>query len=204
MPALTKASLAQAVELLASRDSDLAGVVERCGAPAFWSRPRGFATLAYIILEQQVSLASARATYDKLSALLPEFTESNYLELPDETLRAAGVSRQKQRYTRLVAKAILDGSLPLMQLGRRSDAEARELLTSITGIGNWTADVYLMVALRRPDLWPTGDLALVKAAAELKGRAANPDRGWLETLGEHYRPYRSVATRIFWHHYLHG
>jgi DNA-3-methyladenine glycosylase II len=190
--------------VLASRDPDLAAVVERCGPPQFWSRPRGFATLVYIVLEQQVSLASARATYDKLTALLPEFTETNFLGLSDQTLRSAGVSRQKQRYTRLIAEAILDGTLPLRQLGRRSDAEARALLTQITGIGNWTADVYLMVALRRPDLWPTGDLALVKAIAALKPCPAKPDPGWLEDFGEQYRPYRSVATRIYWQHYLHG
>lgn len=202
MPILTRASLAAAVNEIASRDSDLAAVIDRHGAPQFWSRPRGFATLVYIIFEQQVSLASARATFDKVGALLDDFSAESYLTLSDEALRAAGVSRQKTRYTRLLARAICDGSLPLADLGRMSDEHARAQLTAITGIGNWTADVYLMVALRRPDLWPVGDLALVKAIQTLKGLERRPDSAYLETLGDRYRPFRSVATRIYWHHYL--
>ncbi len=202
MPVLTRAGLADAVEDLCLRDADLAAVVTRCGPPLFWSRPRGFATLVYIILEQQVSLASARAAYHKLCALLPEFSPRAYLQLSDGDLRGAGVSRQKTRYTRLVAAAVLDGSLPLASLGRKSDGEVRRLLTAITGVGDWTADVYMMAALRRPDLWPVGDLALVKSIQSMKGLGQRPGRDWLLELGEGYRPYRSVAARIYWQHYL--
>jgi DNA-3-methyladenine glycosylase II len=204
MPALNKRSYAAAVELLAAGDEDLARIVERFGAPSFVSRPNSFATLISIIFEQQVSLASAKATFDKVALLLPDFSEETYLELSDETLRAAGVSRQKIRYTRLVAEAIIAGRLPIRTLVRKSDAEVRELLTAITGLGNWTADVYLMIALRRPDLWPIGDLALVKAVMSVKGTGDKPDACTLEELGERYRPYRSVATGILWRYYLYS
>jgi DNA-3-methyladenine glycosylase II len=202
MSGLTKRSYAAAVELLMAGDDDLAQIIERFGVPPFLTRPKGFATLVTIIFEQQVSLASAKATFDKVALLLPEFSEEEYLKLSDEALRTAGVSRQKIRYTRLVAHAILDGHLPIRSLTRKSDAEVRELLTAITGVGNWTADVYLMLALRRPDLWPIGDLALVKAVVTVKGIREKPDAQGLEELGERYRPYRSVATHIFWRHYL--
>ncbi|EAQ96735.1 DNA-3-methyladenine glycosylase family protein [Congregibacter litoralis] len=204
MARLTHASYAEAVETLIAGDRDLARVVARHGPPKLLSRPPGFPTLVYIIFEQQVSLASAKSTYDKVAALLPEFTAEAYLQLSDEALRAAGVSRQKARYTRLVAEATIAGDLPIHALGRKPDEEVRTLLTAITGIGNWTADVYLMLALRRPDLWPVGDLALVKAATAIKSRPHKPDKLWLENLGERYRPYRSVATGIFWRHYLHS
>jgi DNA-3-methyladenine glycosylase II len=202
MTALNPRLHALAVGELVRADPDLERVVARYGSPKFWSRPVGFSTLVYIVFEQQVSLASARATYDKVCALLPAFTPAAYLALSDSQLRGAGVSRQKARYTRLLARAIHDGSLPIAGLGRRPDARVRELLTQITGIGHWTADVYLMVALRRPDCWPTGDLALVKAVQVLKGLDERPDKSWLEELGERYRPYRSVATHIYWHYYL--
>ena len=202
MAALTSKSLSRAVAELCRRDADLAALVARCGAPALWKRPPGFPTLVYIILEQQVSLASARATYDKLRALLRDFTPQVYLKLTERQLRAAGVSRQKARYTRLVAEAVLEGSLPLARLARYSDTRAREFLTAITGVGDWTADVYLMSALRRPDLWPIGDLALVKAIVDIKALGAKPEVSRLEALGETYRPYRSVAAQLYWHHYL--
>ena len=202
MTALTPRLHAQAVDELGHRDPDLAAVLAAQGAPRFWSRPAGFPTLVYIVFEQQVSLASAKATFERVCALLPRFTPAAYLALSDLQLRGAGVSRQKARYTRLVAEAVLAGRLPIMALGRKSDARARALLTAITGIGDWTADIYLMAALRRPDLWPTGDLALVKAVQAVKGLDARPEPAWLGELGESYRPYRSVATHIYWHHYL--
>jgi DNA-3-methyladenine glycosylase II len=202
LPALNKRRHLAAVDELVRRDDDLAVIVRRFGAPAFWSRPPGFATLVYIVLEQHVSLASARATFDRLAALLADFTPGAYLALSDDTLRACGVSRQKARYTRLIARAIIDGDLPIDRLARYGDTRVRALLTAITGVGDWTADIYLMAALRRPDLWPVGDLALVNAIRELKGADAGADREALLTLGERYRPYRSVAAQLYWHHYL--
>jgi len=204
MRALTRKRHLAAVDVLAAKDGDLRAIVECLGPPPFRSRPAGFETLVYIILEQQVSLASARATLDRITALLPEFTATAYLQLTDEALRGAGVSRQKIRYTRALAAAIEEDSLPMATLARRSDKRIRELLTALPGIGNWTADCYLMLALRRPDLWPVGDLALVKAVQSVKGLHERPHPKSLEQLGEHYRPFRSVATQLYWHHYLHG
>ncbi|MEM1401766.1 MAG: DNA-3-methyladenine glycosylase 2 family protein [Pseudomonadota bacterium] len=199
---MTRAFLKDAATTLATRDSDLAAILAELGPPTPWRRPQGFATLCYIVYEQQVSLASAEATYHKVCALMDAFTPENYLGLSDLALRSAGVSRQKSRYTRLVAHAILDGSLPIHRFTRYSDEEVRARLTAITGIGNWTADVYLMAALRRPDLWPVGDLALVKAIKSLKQLEAVPDKPWLDSLGERYRPFRSVAARLYWDYYL--
>ncbi|KGE04943.1 DNA-3-methyladenine glycosylase family protein [Pseudohaliea rubra] len=202
MRALTPSSHRSAIAALAAADPDLAAIVGRHGPPAFRSRPPGFRTLVYIILEQQVSLASARATLDKVDALLPAFTPAAWLSLDDDALRSAGVSRQKQRYSRLAAQAIEDGALPLATLALRRDDRVRTLLTAVPGIGPWTADCYLMLALRRPDLWPTGDLALVKAVQAVKGLEDTPGPEALEALGERYRPFRSVATQLFWHYYL--
>lgn len=202
MAALTRSTFATAVDHLACLDPDLGAIVERCGAPAFWSRPPGFPTLVLIVLEQQVSLASARATFDRLLAILPELSPEGFLRLSDEALRGIGFSRQKTRYTREIAGAIVNGSLPVARLARRPDDAVRSLLTTIKGIGDWTADVYLMTALRRPDLWPVGDLALVKAVCEIKRIDAPAAREVLLDVGEGYRPYRSVAARLYWHHYL--
>ncbi len=204
MPALTRKRHLAAVNALAARDRDLGIIVARHGPPPFRARPAGFETLVHIILEQQVSLASAKATLDKLTMRLPEFTPAAYLRLKDEALRSAGVSRQKARYTRAVAAAIEDGTLPIAGLARRSDARARALLTALPGIGHWTADCYLMLALRRPDLWPVGDLALVKAIQTIKNLPERPDAMTLDALGERYRPFRSVATQLYWHAYLNG
>ncbi len=204
MPALTRTQHLAAIDALAARDRDLLAIVRRHGPPSFRTRPAGFETLVYIILEQQVSLASAKATLDKVARLMPRFTPEAYQLLPDEALRGAGVSRQKMRYTRGVAAAIVEGSLPIASLARRSDERVRELLTALPGIGHWTADCYLMLALRRPDLWPVGDLALVKAIQSVKALPAVPDAGILDELGERYRPFRSVATQLYWHHYLNG
>lgn len=202
MAALTRSTFAAAVEHLAGLDPDIGAIVERCGAPAFWLRPPGFATLVLIVLEQQVSLASASATFDRLHAILPELSPGAFLRLSDDELRAVGFSRQKTRYTRGIASAILDGSLPLERLARRPDHAVRSLLTAIKGVGDWTADVYLMTALRRADLWPVGDLALVKAICHIKEIEPPASREVLLEIGESYRPFRSVAARLYWHHYL--
>ncbi|MEM6605324.1 MAG: DNA-3-methyladenine glycosylase 2 family protein [Pseudomonadota bacterium] len=199
---LTQRRFSEAVRELAHRDSDIKAIVERIGAPKPIYRQPGFASLAYIILEQQVSLASAKSTFEKLTLQTGPFTPTALLDLDDENLRSAGVSRQKARYLRVLARAVCDGTLFLEELERQSDEQVRAELTALTGIGDWTADVYLLMALRRPDLWPVGDLALVKAVGEIKGLSPRPDPSQLNSLGESYRPYRSVATRLYWHHYL--
>ena len=196
-------SFERAVGELTGRDPDLAAVLERHGPPPFWTREPGFPTLILFILEQQVSLASARAAYDRLlerlgGALTPEAL----LELDDGELRAVGFSRQKTGYGRDLARAVTSGSLDLTGLARRPDAEVRRALTAVRGIGRWTADVYLLSALRRPDIWPAGDLALARAVGEVKGVEVEPTSAGLEEVAEPWRPWRAAAARILWHDYL--
>ncbi len=200
---LTRARLAEGVAVLCARDDRLRAVVNQFGPPPQWYRPPGFRTLLYLILEQQVSLASARATWEKLVALLGEEpTPDLFLGLTDDALRSAGFSRQKTRYGRLLARAVQDRSLKPDRLQSLDDDAVRARLTAITGIGNWTADVYMMEAMRRPDIWPVGDLALAVAAQEVLGLPERPDEAALREIGGGWRPWRAVAARILWHHYL--
>jgi DNA-3-methyladenine glycosylase II len=199
---LTVAELQRATRALARRDADLARVVRAHGPPPLWQRRAGFATLVHIILEQQVSLASARAAFERARALARPFTPANFLLLDDRELRVAGFSRQKTGYCRNLARAILDGNLELRTLAGLEDDEVRRQLTAVTGIGAWTADIYLIMALGRPDVWPLGDIALAQAARELKRLSTRPSGLEMAALGESWRPWRAVAARVLWHHYL--
>ena len=200
--ALTQSLLEQAIHELTARDADLARVHADLGAPPMWERAPGFPTLVHMILEQQVSLASARAAFDRLRALVEPLTPQGFLELDDETLRGVGFSRQKTGYGRHLAQAILGGEFALEELHRHHDDEARRQLMRLKGIGAWTADVYLLMVLRRPDVWPIGDRALVVAAREVKRLPADPTSAEMTALGETWRPWRAVAARLLWHHYL--
>lgn len=201
-PRLTRQRFAAAVDALSAADRDLAAIRQRFGAPPLWPREPGFATLVFLILEQQVSLASARATYQRLVALIGPPAPDTLLALSDEALRAAGFSRQKTRYGRALAEAVACGALDLDHLPRMADEEVRAALTAIVGIGDWTADIYLLQALKRPDVWPTKDLALAVAAQEIKDLAERPGTDALEAIGEAWRPHRAVAARFLWHYYL--
>ncbi len=200
-PSLSPEIFRSALDALAARDSDLGGVLAAFGEPPMRRRDPGFATLVILILEQQVSLSSSRATYERLDALAGEMTPGGILALDEDQLRAAGLSRQKARYVRGLAETVADGGLALDDLAEMDDEAARETLTAITGIGTWTADVYLLAALGRPDIWPARDLALAVAAHEVKRLGARPDEGSLIALGETWRPWRAVAARILWHYY---
>lgn len=202
--ALTDASLARALAELSARDMRLAGIVVRFGPPPLWPREPGFPTLLHIILEQQVSLASAQAAFDKLQAVAAPLTPERFLALDDVTLKAVGFSRQKARYGRDLAEAIRSGRLDLPGLAALADDDVRTALIQIKGIGPWTADIYLLLALRRPDAWPSGDLALAVAARSVLGLAAVPKSDELAALGEPWRPWRAVAARVLWHFYLSG
>lgn len=200
---LTSGGFADAVATLAAADADLGRVVRAFGPPALWRRPQGFSTLMLLILEQQVSLASARATHDRLLAALGgRLAPETFLTLDDDALRILGFSRQKARYGRELARAVTDGRLRLDRLGRHDDERIRHALTAVTGIGRWTADVYLLAALGRPDIWPSGDLALAVAAQRVKALANRPSPAELDSLAEGWRPLRAVAARILWHYYL--
>lgn len=193
---------AEGIRELAARDEDLAAVVAKYGVPPLWVREPGFPTLVYIILEQQVSLASAKALFDKLQATVRPFTPGRFLKLTEPQMRTLGFSRQKTHYTRLLAQVIQNRQFHLDNLPLLQDDHAREKLVALKGIGNWTADIYLLSALRRPDIWPVGDLALAIAVQEVKRLRKRPSPEKLEKMSTPWRPWRAVAARLFWHHYL--
>ena len=199
---LTPATYAHHITALCTADPDLAQVVARFGPPPFWTREPGFVTLVHIILEQQVSLASAQAALDRLKIEADPLTPESLLSLDDETLRRVGFSRQKTRYARLLAEAVLTGALDVDGLAALTDDEAQSALIALKGIGPWTADVYLLMALRRADMWPVGDRALVVAAREVKGLDHDPSPAEMGEIGAAWQPVRAVAARILWHHYL--
>ncbi len=200
--ALTTGAYQRALALLAERDPDLERALTEAPDPPFWRREPGFPTLILLILEQQVSIASALATYNRLIASVGDLTPVALLELEDVAMRSVGFSRQKTGYARALATAIIDGRLDLPSLTAMSDEEAHAVLVESPGIGPWTADTYLLSALRRPDVWPVGDRALQVAAAEVKRLTEVPGPDELLALAEPWRPFRAVAARILWHHYL--
>ena len=201
---LNEATLLRAIGILADRDPDLANIVQRYGHPPMWSRPPGFATLIRIILEQQVSLSSARAAYNRLNESAGSVSPTSFLKLSDTELKSVGFSRQKTRYGRQLARGILDGSIDLEALEGYNDEEARSRLMAIEGIGRWSADIYLLMALRRPDVWPHSDIALIKTVTRIKELKNHPSGEEWDAIGEAWRPWRSVAARLVWFEYLGG
>jgi len=199
---LTDESLRELALALALRDADLARIHLDFGSPPLWRRRTGFATLVHIILEQQVSLLSARSMLNRLKARVLPFTPERFCELGEKFLRENGVTRQKASYIIHLASLITTKQLKLATLSRMSDAEARRALMEVKGIGSWSADVYLLMAMRRPDIWPAGDLALAIALRDLKGLPEIPAPDVLEELAEGWRPHRAVAARMLWHFYL--
>ncbi|HEX7021266.1 MAG TPA: hypothetical protein VF171_00305 [Trueperaceae bacterium] len=199
---MTQAELKEGVLWLIARDADLARIHYQFGMPPLWSREPGFATLIFIILEQQVSLASARAAFERLQQLAMPLTPQTFLSLENDALRAAGFSRQKTRYGRLLAEAVQAGDLELGCLPELGDDAARAQLVHIKGIGPWTADIYLLMALGRPDIWPAGDLALAVSLQRLKGLPRRPSPAESLRYAESWRPWRAVAARLLWHDYL--
>ncbi len=200
---LTPKTMASAVRELVSADEDLHRVVERVGPPPMWGRRPGFATLVRIILEQQVSLASADSTYRRLQRRLGRVTAARVASVSVVMLRRQGVTRQKAEYIRHVAGLVVAEKLNLEALTEANDATVCRTLVAIRGIGPWTADIYLLMALRRPDVWPRGDLALRSAAQGVKRLRSLPSDTRLQRIAAAWRPWRSVAARILWHHYLH-
>lgn len=201
-PVLDAATFARIVDDLVAADPALAAVATAHGVPAFWSRPAGYRALVLLILEQQVSLASGAAAYRRIRERARQVTPERVLACTPEELRADGVSRQKDRYLRALSEAVLDGTLDLDALHRMDDDAVRRALVALPGIGPWTADVYLLACLGRPDLWPVGDRALQVAVGEALGLPDVPGPAALEPLGERWRPHRSSAARLLWHGYL--
>lgn len=201
---LTRERLVKAAECLAGRDADLATILRRHGPPPMWGRRPGFPTLVRIILEQQVSLASARSTFNRLTGRVIPFSPERFVALGIPYFRSVGVTRQKSAYCVHMAQEIAEGRLNLDAVGRMSDVDAKAALTQITGIGPWTAEIYLLMALRRADVWPVGDLALLTSLGRLKRLRERPAPAKAARIAERWRPFRSVAARMLWQHYLAG
>lgn len=199
---LNEQNLAVACKKLAERDSDLAFIFQTFGTPPLWQREAGFATLIHIILEQQVSLASALAAFNKLKETLGAVSPAGVLSLSDEEIKACYFSRQKAVYARELAEAVLSGELDLPSLEYLTDAEAKHELKKIKGIGDWTADIYLLMAGLRADVMPKGDLALHAAWKKLKKLEHAPNSDEFQAIAGRWRPYRAVAARLLWQFYL--
>lgn len=192
----------RAVTQLCRGDPDLGRVVARHGPPPLWARRPGLATLVRIILEQQVSLASARAAFMRLQAGIGPVSAARLSGLSPNRIAACGITRQKAAFIHGLAVDVLAGDLQLRSLSEAEDPAARSALLRARGIGPWTADIYLIMALRRPDVWPDRDLALLKSMKSIKGLPSDPSPDVGRRIAETWAPWRSVAARILWHDYL--
>ena len=199
---ITEQSLPVVVKSLADSDSTIAALHIRYGMPPLWKRDEGFPTFIHLILEQQVSLASALAAFKKLKDAIGEVTPVKFLRLSDDELKAVGFSRQKTGYGRHVAQAILNGTLNVDELRTLSDDDVRKRITSVKGLGPWTANIYLLMALGRPDVWPSSDLALQVALQEIMTLPERPTSETLDFISFRWKPFRAAAARMLWHYYL--
>jgi DNA-3-methyladenine glycosylase II len=190
------------LRFLCRRDRDLAKVFERLGPPPLWAREPGFPTIVRIILEQQVSLSSAKAAFDRLVEATSPLTPRRFLKLDDIQLKAIGFSRQKTGYCRLLSESIIARRISLAAFDGMDDDLVRVEMMKLKGIGRWSADIYLLMALLRPDIWPSGDLALATAVQQVKRLSKRPNDEELAAMSARWRPWRAVAARLFWHHYL--
>jgi DNA-3-methyladenine glycosylase II len=196
--------LAEGITWLSRRDPDLARVVEGHGPPPLWPRDPGFQTLIRIILEQQVTLSSGEAAFGRLERAAGRVEPEAIVRLGEDGSRAAGLTRQKARYVVALSRAVLDRSLDLAGIDIAGDDDARATLVAVPGIGPWTIDVYLLMALRRPDAWPTADIALASSAQFVKRLPRRPTFAELDLMAEGWRPWRAAAARLLWHSYLSG
>ena len=199
---MNHAALGVGTQALVATDPHLAGVVERLGEPPMFGRRPGFACLVRIILEQQVSLAAARTLYRRLDSHVGGIAPHTVDRLGPGGLRDFGLTRQKAGYCHGLAERVLDGRIDLSAVARSDDDTARTMLLDVPGIGPWTVDIYFLMALRRPDVWPRGDLALAIAMREVRGMRRLPDHAQQSRIASRWSPWRSVAARILWMHYL--
>ena len=201
---LTPKKFKQGVGYLCGKDRDLGNIVSEIGPPVMESGESDFPALLRIILEQQVSLASARAAYHKLMKKVKRLTPSAFLKLDDTALKVIGFSRQKTAYGRNLARAILDKQINFTAFKSMDDESIRSELVKIKGIGKWTADIFLLASLQRQDIWPSLDLALAVAVQKIKRLKSHPTPGEMDTIGNKWKPWRTVAARILWSYYLSG
>lgn len=192
----------QLCDLAGNRDADLQVILNRYGYPPFWSRPNTFESLVHVILEQQVSLASALATLNKLKEKIKDITPVGLLLLTDQELRDCYFSRQKTAYVRHLAENIVSGTLSLSEMEKMDDLTIRNQLKSIKGIGDWTVDIYLIFMLHHKDVFPIGDLAAVNSLKKIKGLAKGVSKEEIFEVANQFKPYRTIATMLLWHAYL--
>jgi DNA-3-methyladenine glycosylase II len=197
----TDAVLKRGLAVLAKADPVMARLASEGVTPQLRKRPPGFEGLAWIVVGQQVSTASASAIWGRLRTILEPATPEVFRRLSDEDLRTAGLSSGKVRTLRAVAADIMEGRLPLGDLHNFPADEAHSLLTRVKGIGPWTADVYLLFCLGHPDAFPSGDLAVQEAARLAYGLEQRPDAKALDALAERWRPWRGVAAKVLWAYY---
>jgi DNA-3-methyladenine glycosylase II len=187
------------LQYLSDKDAIFTTIINTYGIPKIPYRPQGFQTLVLLILEQQVSIDSAKATFNKLKLKITDFNPNALLNLPENEYRACGVSRQKTAYIKGLSLAIVEKKINLESLSDKSTEEVRNELIKIKGIGNWTIDVYLMFALQEQDIIPLGDIAVINTIKEL---LQIHDKNEMEKYTQNWAPYRSIATFLLWHHYL--
>ena len=199
----TKSDLESAVGHLTSQDVLMKRAVEAAGCPPLRKRKGGFESLLKIIVEQQLSTASANAIWGRLQSGLPVIEPVAVKRASESKLRGFGLSGPKIRYCRALSDAVLSGDLNLTALARCSDDTAMEALQSVTGIGRWTAEIYLLFCLGRPDVWPAGDIAVQSALQNLAGHAERPGPPEMDLAAEDWRPVRGVAALILWNYYRH-
>jgi DNA-3-methyladenine glycosylase II len=195
--------LSDGISVLAA-EPVFAAILDRAGRPRFRRRRNGFGTLLHIILEQQVSIDAAAAMHHRLVGLCHPLVPETFLTLDDATLRSCGFSRQKMGYARDLAAAVRSGRFDFARLAEADDETALAELLAIRGIGRWSAEIYSLFALGRPDIWPAADLGLQVAICDQLGLGSRPGEEELRRRGEEWRPWRSVAACIFWQSYLHA
>ncbi len=192
----------QLCDSLAKKDKHLKKILHQHGYPPMWQRKPNFETLIHIILEQQVSLASAKAALNKLKEKIGSITPKKLLALTDAEMKACYFSRQKIIYTRNLAQVIVNGELSIKKLSSLNDDEIRNELKRIKGIGDWTADIFLLMALQRTNIFPTGDLAMMNSLKKVKQLSPKITKEEIIIIAESWKPHRSIATMILWHSYL--
>lgn len=198
---MTPETIHQALDTLAARDADIARALAEVGYPAPRNREPGFAALLSIITGQQVSVSAAAAIRGRLGEAVTPLTPENFLAAGEETLRAVGLSRRKVEYGRGVAEAMQSGALDTDKLGAMDDETVVAALTALRGLGRWSAEIYMLFALRRPDVWPAEDLAIQEALRRLKGLDTRPARAESEAIVAPWQPWRGVAALFLWHYY---
>ena len=198
----TQESFQQLCNQLANRDIQLKEIIEKHGYPPMWQRKPNFETLIHIILEQQVSLASAKAALQKLKQKIRAITPKKLLVLSDSELKDCYFSRQKIVYARHLAQSMLNGELNIQKIITLSDDEIRNQLTKIKGIGNWTVDIFLLMGLQRTDIFPVGDLAMINSLKKIKKLPKNISKAEILILAKQWTPHRSIATMLLWHSYI--